>query len=57
MNLALDNLIYNKAKLMGAWFLFYPGQSWLLFRPEQVVEEPLCEFPRTWWEQQRRVNA
>lgn len=50
----LQLLIRTEAKLMGAWFLYYPGQSWILFQPEQVVEEPLCEFPRAWWEKQRR---
>ncbi len=46
-------LVVHRAKLMGAWFLFYPGESWSIFQPEpSVVEEPLCRFPRDWWNRQ-----
>lgn len=54
---AIQNLARNKAKIMGAWFLFYPGQSWILFRPQPIAEEPLCRFPRSWWETQRRTSV
>lgn len=42
-------LATHQAKIMGAWFLFYPGQSWAVFQPQPVEEEPLCRFPATWW--------